>query len=74
MFFKSNKSGDAYKALGMVGGFGFLMGGITFVGYLIGSYLDDKFGTAPWLLIFFVFAGIATGFMEFYKTMKKFIK
>ncbi len=74
MFFKSNKPGEAYKALGMVGSFGFLMGGTTFVGYLIGNYLDNKLNTSPWLLIFFVLTGIVAGFLEFFKTIKKFIK
>ena len=71
MFFKSNKSGESYKALGMVGGFGFLIAGSTFVGYLLGNYIDGKLGTSPWFLVFFVFVGISAGFIEFYKTIKK---
>lgn len=34
------------------------------IGYLLGSWLDGRFGTDPWLTIIFVVAGIAGGFFE----------
>ena len=71
MFFKPKGTNEAYKALGITGGFGFMMGGSIFVGYLVGGYLDKKFGTSPWLLILFIVMGVVAGFMEFYKTIKK---
>ncbi len=71
MIFRPKGAGEAYKALGVTGGFGFMMGGSIFVGYLIGSYLDKKFDTSPWLLILFIVMGVVAGFMEFYKTIKK---
>ena len=40
-------------------------------GYLVGSYLDSRFGTAPRLMLIFLFLGIASGFLEFYRVAKK---
>lgn len=52
-------------------GLGFFMVGSVVGGYLVGSYLDSRFGTTPWLMLTFLFLGIASGFLEFYKVAKK---
>ncbi|HCN20538.1 MAG TPA: hypothetical protein DIS73_09750 [Planctomycetia bacterium] len=39
--------------------------------YFVGSYLDSRFGTTPKLMITFVMLGIAAGFVEFYRVLKK---
>ena len=39
----------------------------TFAGY----WLDNKFGTTPWLLIVGALLGIAAGFVELVRTVKK---
>ncbi|SDN43118.1 AtpZ/AtpI family protein [Desulfonauticus submarinus] len=43
----------------------------TFVGLLIGYYLDKWLGTKPWLLIAFLIFGIAAGFKNMYLETKK---
>ena len=43
----------------------------TFVGYLIGSYLDKWLGTPPWFTIIFLLLGIAAGFRELARLAKK---
>ncbi|TAN44418.1 MAG: AtpZ/AtpI family protein [Nitrospirae bacterium] len=43
----------------------------TFVGLAIGYGLDRLFNTSPYLTVFFLFVGIAAGFMELVKIAKK---
>lgn len=74
MLFKPKKSNESFTALGLVGSFGFLLGGTTFIGYLIGSFLDKHLNTSPWLLLTCVLLGITSGFIEIFKTIKKISK
>lgn len=41
-------------------------------GGYIGYYLDGKLGTFPWLSIIFLFAGVAAGFLNFFRAIKAF--
>ncbi len=43
----------------------------TFVGFLIGYFLDKWLGTEPWLLIAFLIFGVAGGFKNMYREAKK---
>ena len=47
-----------------------LMGGVL-VGYFIGHWLDEKFGTDPYLAAVGVFAGVASAALEIYQVIKK---
>lgn len=40
-------------------------------GYFVGSYLDSRLGTAPWLMLTLLLMGIIAGFLEFYTVVKK---
>lgn len=62
---------DTYIAYGRAISLGFFMVGAIVGCYFAGSYLDSRFGTAPKLMIIFVLMGIAAGFMEFYRVLKK---
>jgi F0F1-type ATP synthase assembly protein I len=42
------------------------------VGAFIGYYLDGKLGTFPWLLIVFLFVGVAAGFLSLFRVVKAF--
>jgi len=68
--FDKNK-GEVYRILGIVGSFGFTMAGAVAGGYFLGSYLDKKLNTAPWLMLSFIMLGIAGSFIEFFKLIKK---
>lgn len=57
--------------MGDVGTIGMHMVVSTFVGLAIGYYLDEWLGTKPWLLIFFLFVGIAAGFKNVYEQAMK---
>lgn len=64
-------SGSTVRALGITGGIGFMMAACVLGGYFVGSYLDSKLGTAPWLLVTFLLMGLAAGFIETYNIVKK---
>jgi ATP synthase protein I len=66
-----NDSSSTFRALGLTGGIGAVMAACILGGYFIGSYLDAKFGTAPWLLIVFLLMTMTAGFLEVYKIVKK---
>lgn len=74
MIIRPRGSGETLRALGLVGGFGFLMGGSVLCCYFAGNYLDTLFGTTPWLLVAFLLMGVITCFMEFYQMLKKLVK
>ena len=70
MPFDKNKN-EVYRILGIVGSFGFTMAGAVAGGYFLGSYLDKKLNTAPWLMLSFIMLGLAGSFIEFFKLIKK---
>ncbi len=70
-FLKKDKNSETYRILGLVGGFGFTTAGAIAGGYFIGSYLDRKFNTSPWIMISFIMLGIIGSFVEFFKLVKK---
>jgi ATP synthase protein I len=43
-------------------------------GYLLGSYLDRKLGTGPWLVVAGVFLGTAAGFVGLFRTVSRNLK
>ena len=54
-----------YSAIGIE------MAAAVAVGGLIGYWLDEYFGTAPWLLFFWLMCGLVAGFRSLYRlTMK----
>jgi len=44
------------------------------VGYLLGSYLDKRLGTSPWLVLVGVVLGTAAGFVELFRTVSRNLK
>ncbi len=42
-----------------------------FIGFAIGYWLDKKFDTFPWLTIIWFFIGLAAGFKNVYRELKK---
>jgi ATP synthase protein I len=62
----------AYQAFALFGSFGFIMAASILIGFFLGSFLDKKLGTEPWLLIIFLFLAIAGGFIELFRTFQRF--
>jgi F0F1-type ATP synthase assembly protein I len=44
------------------------------LGYFLGSYLDPKLGTSPWLTVAGVFLGTAAGFVGLFRTVSRNLK
>ncbi|MCF6157450.1 MAG: AtpZ/AtpI family protein [wastewater metagenome] len=57
--------------VGLIGGFGFTTAGAIAGGYFLGSYLDKRFDTYPWLTLILILLGITGSFIEFFKLVKK---
>jgi len=55
----------AYSTLGLE------MGLSVAVGAAIGYYLDQWLKTEPWLLICFIFFGVAAGYRSLYRALKR---
>lgn len=62
---------NTFIAYGRAISLGFFMVGAIVGCYFVGSYLDSRFGTSPKLMIAFVLMGIAAGFVEFFRVLKK---
>ena len=41
------------------------------IGWWIGTWLDARLGTAPWLTLLFVAFGLAAGVLNVYRTMSR---
>lgn len=59
------------RGISMLASMGITMVACTFIGLLIGIYLDKRFGTEPWLTMIFLILGIAAGFRNIYTTAKR---
>jgi len=44
------------------------------VGYFLGSYLDRKMGTSPWLVVVGVLLGTTAGFVGLFRTVSRNLK
>lgn len=69
---EDNRDKGFFKGLAMLASMGITMVVSTFIGLLIGIYLDGYFSTKPWLTIIFLFFGIAAGFRNIYLQTKKY--
>lgn len=52
---------------GVYGGVGFQLIGCIFAGVLGGNWLDEHWGTAPWLLLVGALLGIGIGFYNLFR-------
>jgi ATP synthase protein I len=50
---------------------GLELGVAVAVGYLVGSWLDARLGTYPWLMMLFLLFGVAAGFRGVYTAARK---
>jgi len=44
------------------------------IGWALGSWLDRKFGTSPWLMLVFTLLGVAAGFIEMVRIAQQLMK
>lgn len=55
-------------------GVGFVIVAGVVTGYLLGSWLDRKFGTSPWLVVAGVLLGTVAGILELFRTVSRSLK
>ncbi len=61
-----------FRGLSMLASMGITLVAATFIGLIIGIYLDRYFSTHPWLTIIFLIFGIAAGFRNIYTLVKRY--
>jgi len=69
---EENNGRGFFKGIAMLASMGIAMVVSTFIGLLIGIYLDKYFDTKPWLTIIFLFFGIAAGFRNIFLMIKRY--
>jgi len=68
---KKKGIGQSLRALTQIGNFGFTMAAAILLGYYLGSYLDQKLGTAPWLMMLLLILFIIGAFIKFWQSTKE---
>lgn len=58
------KDGKSMRSAGLAATIGLVMVAATVIGYAIGHWLDQKFGTYPILTLVFLLLGIVAGFIQ----------
>lgn len=69
---EDNRDRGFFKGLAMLASMGIAMVVSTFIGLVMGIYLDKYFDTKPWLTIIFLIFGIAAGFKNIYTLSRKY--
>jgi ATP synthase protein I len=55
-----------FRSLGLLSSVGISMVAASLIGLFIGIYLDEWFGTKPWMTIIWLGIGIAAGFRNIF--------
>jgi ATP synthase protein I len=63
---KDNNKYQGYKSLGLIMSAGMTMAASVLIGYFLGSWLDERFGTKPWLTLVMFLLGAAAGLKSLY--------
>jgi len=64
------KYNEVFRALADFSQIGFTIAVSVLVGVVLGQYLDDKFGTAPWFLLIFSILGVGAGIRVLFNIAK----
>jgi F0F1-type ATP synthase assembly protein I len=74
MKLKLTGSGTWFQLAMKYGTVGLEMGICTFLGILIGSYLDRHFHTTPWMTLLFTFFGLVAAFKSLFTLARRVIR
>ena len=69
-----NSNGPSYRSIMNLMTVGTTLVGCIVVGYFLGSFLDRKLGTSPWLVVAGVFLGAAAGFVGLFRMVSRNLK
>ncbi len=64
---------QALQALGFLGNIGFIVVAAALMGYFAGTWLDEKLGTAPWLLLTCLILFLAGAALECWRVLQRFL-
>ena len=62
---------ELLRQFGVLGSVGLHLVLGTFVGLAIGYFLDRAFNTKPWLTLLFLAFGVAAGFINLFRVMRR---
>ena len=62
------------KTIGLLSVIGGMVLASSFLGYLVGAWLDKGFDTDPWLVVICLTVGVAGGFLQAYRISRKYFK
>lgn len=68
---KNDDKSDWMRQIGLLSVIPVIMVVAPIVGYLIGSWLDAKFGTDPWMTVILIFCGFAAAGKEIYNILRR---
>jgi len=71
MFFKNDRWVNVVQLGGTAGTMGLHIASSIIVGLVIGYFLDDYFGTKPWMLMIFFVIGVMSGFKMVWEDFRK---
>ncbi|MCL2704474.1 MAG: AtpZ/AtpI family protein [Defluviitaleaceae bacterium] len=66
-----NDRGEFLRGITFLSQLGITITACILVGVFLGRWLDDTFGTSPWLLLLFTFLGIAASFMSIFDMARR---
>ncbi len=69
--FMKEKDRDLIRMLGVLSTVGITLVAATVIGLFLGLWLDEQFGTSPWLTALFLALGIFAGFKNLFEYVKK---
>ena len=69
---RKQDEGGSLRGLGALASVGITLVASTFIGLLIGIYLDKYFDTKPVLMLVFLILGIIAGFKNMYTAAKRY--
>lgn len=66
-----DKDRKLWRTLGVLSTVGITLVAATVIGLYVGLWLDNRFGTSPWLTVVFLLLGIAAGFRNLFHYVKR---
>lgn len=71
---EGEEAGARLRKAAALSSVGLVLVSSIFVGYFIGSWLDKRLGTEPYLMLAFTLLGTAGGFMEVFRMAAKYTR